>query len=153
MGEGIAICDAKWEVMRSLWGAGAFVYYPQASEEACVRSEMRRAFSRIYGGRVNRDSPHFSFCGMDDNDSIDLCSEALESSLALILEDLRCQDPGEVRVHIHQSRTRLHSALGVAAAPDWLRAGWAWGIIHILPASYFPDPRACLRSRRCPKRG
>ncbi len=117
-------------------------YYPLVSELDCVKNEMNNVIMRLYGGTVNHKSSHFTFYGANDQKYINLLSDELESNYQRILKTLEYELPDEIMVYTHETKQHLHSALGVSHGPAWLRAGWAWGILHIAPLECFDDIKA-----------
>lgn len=116
-----------------------FYYHPLVTEEECIRKEMQLLISRVYGGVLNRETSNFMFYGSNMKDYIDSLSDALESNYERIVSDLKYQLTEKVTVYVHSSLHRLHSALGVLNGPEWLRAGWTWGILHIASSEYFTE--------------
>jgi RNA polymerase sigma-70 factor, ECF subfamily len=47
--------------------------------------------------------------------------------------------PKTQEIFLYDSKARMHSALGLADAPDWLRAAWVWDILHLAPEQAFGD--------------
>jgi len=117
-------------------------YYSLVTELDCVKKEMNNVIMRLYGGIVNHKSNNFVFYGDNDTEYIKLLSKELESNYVRILTALNYDLPEEIMVYTHESKQHLHSALGVSNGPNWLRAGWAWGILHIAPFECFDDIKA-----------
>jgi BlaI family penicillinase repressor len=117
----------------------SYVYYPLLSEEACIRREMRLFAGKVYGGELRLGTSRFEFKGLDDREYIGLLAQALEAGLERIAADLGYDTSERLLVYVHESRQRLHSALGVLDGPEWLRAGTIWGILHVAPRACFTD--------------
>ena len=114
-------------------------YYPLVSELDCVKNEMNNVIMRLYGGTVNNKTDHFVFYGANDSQYINLLSDELESNYTRILTALEYKLSEEIMVYTHETKQHLHSALGISNGPNWLRAGGAWGILHIAPFECFND--------------
>ena len=117
-------------------------YYPLVSELDCVKNEMNNVITRLYGGTVNNRTDHFVFYGANNPKYINLLSQELESNYTRILNALEYKMSDEIMVYTHETKQHLHSALGISNGPSWLRAGWAWGILHIAPFECFNDIKA-----------
>lgn len=115
------------------------LYYPLLTENDCVRKEMHNVIMRLYGQTVNHESRHFVFYGHNDPEYIKLIATELDKNFLKITNILGMVMNEKIMVYTHRSRLHLHSALGVQNGPDWLRGGWAWGILHIAPKECFDD--------------
>ena len=115
------------------------LYYPLFTEMECVRNEMSNVIKRLYGGIVNHHTEHFTFYGHNDPDYISLLASTLEHDYQMILNILGMAKVEKIMVYTHETKLHLHSALGIQNGPEWLRAGWAWGILHIAPKECFDD--------------
>jgi predicted transcriptional regulator len=114
-------------------------YYPLMSEEECIRNEMHAFIDKVYGGQLIMETEHFKFRGDKDFEYIYQLSIALEESYERIVRDLNHTLREKCLVYTHVTQKRLHSALGVLDGPQWLRSGYAWGILHIAPHKCFDD--------------
>lgn len=114
-------------------------YYPLISEQDCVKNEMHNVIMRLYGGTVNYRSEHFVFYGANNLDYIKSLTEELEKNYTRILSVLEFKLSENIMVYTHETQQHLHSALGVSNGPKWMRAGGAWGILHIAPVECFDD--------------
>jgi RNA polymerase sigma-70 factor (ECF subfamily) len=97
---------------------------------------------RLYGGIVNYRSDHFAFYGANNQDFIKLLADELEKNHTRILNVLEFELSEEIMVYTHETQQHLHSALGINNGPVWVRAGGAWGILHIAPPECFDDIQA-----------
>lgn len=116
-----------------------FYYSPLVTEEKCIRDEMQNVVEKVYGGTLNHETTHFVFKGMPDMPYVMKLAESLENSYEKITTDLKQTLQAPLLVYTHATQKRLHSALGVLEGPEWLRAGYLWGILHIAPLSCFHD--------------
>lgn len=117
------------------------LYYPLVTEMDCVRSEMNSVIMRLYGQTANYRSEHFEFYGYNDPGYISLLALTLEHDYQMILNILGMTIGEKIMVYTHETQQHLHSAIGIQNGPKWLRAGWAWGILHIAPKKCFDDIR------------
>ena len=117
----------------------AYRYHSLYTELDCVRNEMKAVIGRIYGGTVNYQTQHFVFYGENKARYIESIAHKLEESYQRILDALEWNMSEKIRVYTHETRQRLHSALGVQNGPKWMRAGWAWEIIHMAPEACFDN--------------
>jgi len=100
---------------------------------------MQQALHRIYGGQLHLKTEHFAFYGA--------LNPALISKLALHLETVTKRIEGKYpivlpasqEIFLYSSKQRMHSALGLTDAPNWLRASWFWDILHLAPEETFDD--------------
>lgn len=115
------------------------LYFPLFSEEECIKDEMKSVIDKFYGGQINLETKHFIFKGDKDTNYIALLAERLEASYDQIAQDLGYTIHDKLLVFTHISQKRLHSALGLLEGPNWLRAGFTWGILHIAPRVCFND--------------
>ncbi len=118
------------------------LYYPLMTEMECVRREMNNVIMRLYGQTVNQQSEHFTFYGHNDSSYISLLASELEYNYGKILNILGIVLDEKIMVYTHETQLQLHSALGVQSGPGWLRAGSAWGIMHIAPKKCFDNIKA-----------
>lgn len=116
-----------------------FVYSPRVTERSCVVAEMKAVLDRVYGGRVRHETEHFRFYGVDDVPLSIRLARKLEESCAHFERVLGYALDDKQPVYLYASRLRLHSALGLTEAPDWLRAGSEWDVLHIAPEAAFDD--------------
>jgi predicted transcriptional regulator len=116
-----------------------FFYFPLITEETCIKKEFQLLLDKVYCRTLNKESSHFLFYGTNYEDYIGILATALEANYDRIIADLCYQLSEKIIVHIHPNKQSLHSALGVLSGPDWLRAGWTWGILHIVSLEYFTD--------------
>jgi BlaI family penicillinase repressor len=116
-----------------------YIYYPIITEHECVILEMKGILSRVYGGVMHHESPHFQFYGVHNELLIGRLDNALEASYSRV-ETVYGFHPLEKQiVYLYPSKSRFYSALGLNIAPEWLRAGWEWNILHIAPEAEFTD--------------
>ncbi|MCK7488558.1 MAG: BlaI/MecI/CopY family transcriptional regulator [Bacillus subtilis] len=116
-----------------------FVYLPLWSERECVFQEMKQVLQRIYGGKVLLQTPRFEFYGVDYPELIKRLSAHLEAQADRIELRYQIKYAERQQVYLYGSTYRLHSALGRLSAPEWLRAGLEWDIIHLAPEAAFDD--------------
>ncbi len=116
-----------------------FLYSPLLSERDCVIFEMKQIINRIYGGKVLYQTPHYEFYGFDNPPLIQRLANHLEMQFERIEKRYHIAISERQQVYMYQSKNRLHSALGLMTAPDWLRASWEWDILHLAPEEAFDD--------------
>lgn len=116
-----------------------FYYFPLLTEEECLKEENRLFIEKVYGGTLNRETQHFVFYGENLENYIDRLSESLESEYQRLLNNLEYDLPEKVTVLIHADIKRFHKAMGATNAPEWFRASYLGGILHIVPPEYFTD--------------
>jgi len=127
------------------WNKG-HSYFPTVSERFCVQQEMNAVLNRIYGGKIHVETAHFRFLGDNPFPYLNKLASALEKQFPRLTQDLDFVLDDKQTVYVYSSQKRLHSALGLQAAPDWLRVGWAWDILHVAPEATFDDlaPEAAI---------
>ena len=116
-----------------------FIYFPKLSERECVISEMKAILNRVYGGKLNLESGHFQFFGMNNDSLLRRLDNHLEKSFVRISKDYDYHPDEKQIVYLYPNQNRLHSALGLQSGPQWIRAGWEWDILHICPEADFTD--------------
>lgn len=116
-----------------------YQYYPLITERDCVILEMKGILSRIYGGNLLHESDHFQFYGVQNQTLIARLEDVLEKSYERVLSLFGFHLLEKQMVYLYPSQNRFYSALGLSAAPEWLRAGCEWNILHISPESTFTD--------------
>jgi len=118
---------------------GKYLYSPVMSERDCVIAEMKAVLNRVYGGTVRGETAHFVFYGIDDTAlarRLGACLEAFHDRMA---RDFGYRHKEKQIVYLYPSLNRMHSALGLQAGPDWLRASGDWDILHLAPEGLFDD--------------
>ncbi|MDP3131168.1 MAG: BlaI/MecI/CopY family transcriptional regulator, partial [Bacillota bacterium] len=118
---------------------GKYLYSPAASERDCVVAEMKAVLNRVYGGIVRGETEHFVFYGVDDATLVRRLGECLETFHDRLVRDFGYRRGEKQIVYLYQSIHRMHSALGLQAGPDWLRASGDWDILHLAPERLFDD--------------
>jgi len=116
-----------------------FLYRAAWSELDCIVSEMKQVLHRIYGGHLRGWSKRFLFYGMDNPALISALTTYLETQTNRIEKRYRMECPRTQEIFLYESKARMHAALGLADAPDWLRAAWVWDILHLAPEAAFGD--------------
>lgn len=116
-----------------------FYYLPIVTEEECIKEENRVYIEKVYGGKLNRETSHFIFYGENLETYINRLSESLESEYQRLLNNFEYDLPEKVTVFIHADIKRFHKAMGATNAPEWFRASYLGGILHIVPPEYFSD--------------
>lgn len=118
-----------------------FLYRSAWTELDCIVSEMKQVLHRIYGGHLRGWSKRFLFYGADNAALIASLTTHLETQTNRIEKRYRMECPKTQEIFLYESKARMHSALGLADAPDWLRAAWVWDILHLAPEQAFGDIR------------
>ena len=118
---------------------GKYLYSPAVSERDCVVAEMKAVLNRVYGGTVRGETDHFVFYGVDDAALAFRLGGYLESFYARMARDFGYRREEKQIVYLYPSIHRMHSALGLQAGPDWLRASRDWDILHLAPEKLFDD--------------
>jgi predicted transcriptional regulator len=116
-----------------------FLYRAAWSERDCIVSEMKQVLHRIYGGHLRGWSKRFLFYGADNPALISALTTHLETQTNRIEKRYRIECPRTQEIFLYESKARMHAALGLADAPDWLRAAWVWDILHLAPETAFGD--------------
>ncbi|MDD4595895.1 MAG: BlaI/MecI/CopY family transcriptional regulator [Candidatus Izemoplasmatales bacterium] len=129
----------KKEMVRYEKRGKVFLYTALFSERDCVIAEMKQVLKRIYGGKINYETEHFSFYGVPNLDLITRLGAHYEETYQRISMDYQYRCDEKQMVYLYASQSRLHSTLGLSIGPAWLRAGWEWEIIHLAPEDLFTD--------------
>ncbi len=116
-----------------------FVYHAIWTELDCVISEMQQALHRIYGGQLRLKTDHFAFYGVQNPTLISKLALYLESETKKIESRYPVVLQGSQEIFLYSSKQRMHSALGLTDAPNWLRAAWFWNILHLAQEETFDD--------------
>ncbi|MFA5006582.1 MAG: BlaI/MecI/CopY family transcriptional regulator [Candidatus Izemoplasmatales bacterium] len=116
-----------------------YLYQAIWTERECVISEMKQALHRIYGGHLRYQSNRFAFFGAQLNTDLKDFASFLEDRTDRIENRYAFKMDERQEIIMYRTKARMHSALGLADAPEWLRAAWVWDIIHLAPEDSFDD--------------
>lgn len=114
-------------------------YYALFSEKECVTQRMNDLTKSIYGSKLNLETEHFQFYGVNDPEFFDVMNSEADKGCESILNILKVQKQDKQPVHLHKSQKRFHSVMGNPNGPEWYRAGFSWGMIHMAPLDCFTD--------------
>ncbi len=116
-----------------------YIYRAVWTERDCVISEMQQALHRIYGGQLHLKTKRFSFYGVKNDSLISKLSIFLENETNRIERRYPIILQPTQEIFLYSSKEKMHSALGLINAPDWLRAAWVWDILHLAPEETFDN--------------